>query len=338
MNMFISWSKDTSKKLAFETKKFIEDFFESKSINIYLSSDQIDTGSYWFDDIRDAIESSNLCLIILTDENEFSRWIYFESGAIAFNGKSKNIIPFLFSSRALDPSSPLRNFQYARFIETDVKRILLAIKKTGKLESVRDSEFDDRFREKFPDYSKSVHKIISESSKQVSVNDIPFGKIFPQKTETVEAGKLFVGAPMASISSDEKYIEHHIDISQIIDHIECYCPIQRVYWAGREIMSKSNFSGERFALLTDFGHLKSSEYCVFIIMNKLPTSVLCEIGYAIALNKRIVIFCKNRKTLPFLLQYSDSQIANVSVYECSNYKKILTHIKSDGSTILNPPL
>lgn len=236
---------------------------------------------------------------MLTDENEYSRWIYFESGAIAFNGKSKNIIPILFSSRSIDETSPLRHFQYAKFIESDIKRILLAIKVSGALESVRESEFDDRFKEKFPSYSINVQKILSDSAKKISIQDIPFGKIFPQKAESIEAGKLFVGAPMAAHPTNESYVESHIDVGEVIDHLECYTPIQRVYWAGRGIMSKDNFSGERSALLNDFGQLKSSEYCVFILMKKLSTSVLCEIGYAIALNKRIVIFVKIEKFYHF---------------------------------------
>ena len=108
MKLFISWSKNTSKEIALTLKEFLSDFFRSKNLEIYLST-SIQPGENWFDSIRDGIKDSEICIIVMTDENELSRWTHFEAGAIAFNTKSSNVIPLLVTSRDLDTQAlPIR--------------------------------------------------------------------------------------------------------------------------------------------------------------------------------------------------------------------------------------
>lgn len=107
MKIFISWSKPTSQAIAEALRDFLNNFFKSKTLSVYMSSSSIKPGEDWFDSIRSGIKGSEICLIIMTDENEYSRWIHFEGGAIAYNTKSLNIIPILFTTRDLEERSPL---------------------------------------------------------------------------------------------------------------------------------------------------------------------------------------------------------------------------------------
>ena len=333
MKIFISWSKQTSHQIAMALRNFLNEFFKSRKLDIYLSSKEIDPGENWFDNIKAAISYSNLCIIVLTDENEFSRWIYFESGAIAFNTKSSNIIPFLATGRNIDENSPLKHYQCVRNDKDAIANLLRTIKRVGQLTAIRNDNFQEVFDKLYPKFAENVDKII-DASVTGAVSSIPFAQVFPQDTMEVETGKLFIGAPMAAYQYDE-YPHAVKEVNEIVEAIQICCPVKRHYWAGEKIESQDKFDGEQKALLADFGHLKSSKWCVFILREKLPTSVYVEIGYAIALNKVSIIFCRSRRDLPFLLRTSDKQIENLSIYECDTHNDIIRLLEKDGDAIFD---
>ncbi|HEY4308067.1 MAG TPA: toll/interleukin-1 receptor domain-containing protein [Pirellulales bacterium] len=336
MKIFISWSKDASKQAAIELKKFISEFFRSKSLDIFLSISEIQPGEAWFDKVREAIEGSSVCIIVLTDENELSRWLYFEAGAIAFNTESsKNIVPLLLNSREIDKSSPLSHYQCVRNTPEDLLRLFRTIKKEGKLTGVREEDFQTRFQTQYSPFNLKINGIIEQTFVGALAN-VPFGHIFPKDTKRTEVGTVFIGAPMASHQSAIAYENERKRMAEFKEAVDICCPsVKRIYWAGSEIPSVKKFDGEQIALTRDLGQLKLSEICLFVLFAKLPTSVHVEIGYAIALNKKIVIFCKNREDLPFLLKRADKQISNLSIYECSSYDELLKLIDKDGEAIIS---
>ncbi|KSV63092.1 hypothetical protein N183_36240 [Sinorhizobium sp. Sb3] len=307
MKLFISWSKNTSKEIALTLKEFLSDFFRSKNLEIYLST-SIQPGENWFDSIRDGIKDSEICIIVMTDENELSRWTHFEAGAIAFNTKSSNVIPLLVTSRDLDETSPLKHFQYVRNTHHEMLKLIRLVKSVGRLTGVRQDEVSKRFDDLYPKFEAQITATLDRSVTG-AISNIPFGKVFPSDTVQVEAGKVFIGAPMASLNTPAQYQAKQRDVSHVAEAVEICCKsVRRTYWAGKDIKDPNKFDGERVALLRDLSHLKSSESCIFIIFEKLASSVLVEIGYAIALNKRTVIFCKTRTDLPFLLRRADDQM------------------------------
>lgn len=299
-----------------------------------MSAAKIEPGENWFDSIRDAIAGSSLCIIVLTDENELSRWIYFEAGAIAFNTKSSHIIPLLITSREVDRESPLNHYHYIKNSPQELKDLFRIVKKIGRLTGVREDDFEARFNALYPMFNGKVQSVL-EKSITGAVSNIPFGRVFPNDTMQVEVGKVFFGAPMASHRSAADYALARTELKGVIEAVEICCPsVRRAYWAGSEIVSSDRFDGEQVALLRDLGQLKSSDSCIFVLFEKLPTSVLIEIGYAIALGKTIVIFCKARSDLPFLLRRADKQITNMSIYECDSYADIVQVVDRDGEAIL----
>lgn len=334
MKLFISWSKTTSREIALALKEFLVEFFNSKTLEVYLSASNIRPGENWFDSIRNGITGSEICIIVMTDENELSRWTHFEAGAIAFNTKSSNIIPLLATTRDIDETSPLRHFQYIKNTPPQVLGLVRLIKKAGRLTGVRQDEIEQHFEGNYPKFAAKVAAILDRSVTG-AVPSISYGKVFPNEITQVDEGKVFIGAPMASLDTADQYQANQKRVSHVAEAVEICCKsVRRTYWAGKGIKDPHKFDGERVALLRDLSHLKSSGACIFIIFEKLASSVLVEIGYAIALNKRTVIFCRRRDDLPFLLRRADDQISNVSIYECSDFDEIERTIDLDGDEIL----
>ena len=79
--------------------------------------------------------------------------------------------------------------------------------------------------------------------------------------------------------------------------------------------------------------LKESEHYVFILPKKVASSILMEIGYAIALSKNTLIFTHGRKSLPYMLQQADKAIPNIRIYEYKEFKEVLSLVKGNGMSL-----
>ena len=61
--------------------------------------------------------------------------------------------------------------------------------------------------------------------------------------------------------------------------------------------------------------LQECEYVLCIYPQKLASSVLVELGYAIALRRKCIVVTKNRKDLPYILKEADRRVNYFKVYE-----------------------
>jgi hypothetical protein len=74
----------------------------------------------------------------------------------------------------------------------------------------------------------------------------------------------------------------------------------------------------------------------FVYPEKLPSSMLLEIGYGIALSKRIIIFTPNRSLLPYILENADGIIRNITIHTYTNYNNLLQIVKENGMSLFKP--
>ena len=84
----------------------------------------------------------------------------------------------------------------------------------------------------------------------------------------------------------------------------------------------------------NFVKLKECEYLIVVYPKPLPSSVLVEIGYAIALSKKIIIFVKDPNDLPYMLHNSDVSINNIYIMTYKKIDDIIHQIESNGKAFL----
>lgn len=88
-----------------------------------------------------------------------------------------------------------------------------------------------------------------------------------------------------------------------------------MFFAGQEISSFKDFDSEDLSIVEDYTALKNSDNFILIYPQKIATSALVELGWAMVMKKPIIIFSKDRNDLPYLIKNADSVYKNIAVYE-----------------------
>lgn len=100
--------------------------------------------------------------------------------------------------------------------------------------------------------------------------------------------------------------------------------------------SQADFDEPEKATSDNFEKLKKAEFLVCIYSKPVATSMLGEIGYAIALNKKIIVFTNKRYKgkMPYILRDGDKSFPNMKIYEYRNEEEIIRKIKGNGEMFL----
>jgi hypothetical protein len=125
MKIFISWSGERSKQLgdylAFWLKCVIQ------NTKPWVSTNDIDSGVIWQDEINKELHDTNFGIICLTNDNKEKPWILFEAGAMA-KGMSKNrVCPILIDLKKEDVKPPLSQFNLTIPDEDGIQGLLKSI-------------------------------------------------------------------------------------------------------------------------------------------------------------------------------------------------------------------
>ena len=127
IEVFLSWSKSASHKVAEAFKDWLPNIFPS---NCWMSSQDISKGKPWFGSISEQLAKSEVCIICVTPENLNSHWLMYEAGAIAHAKNGKLVCPLLFKVSPNEISgSPLGQFQATITEKDDVLQLLLTMNK-----------------------------------------------------------------------------------------------------------------------------------------------------------------------------------------------------------------
>ena len=124
MKVFISWSGELSHNVAVLLKELIEDVLQASEP--WISSEDIKKGSIWFGDIKDALQSTSIGVLCLTQENVDAPWVLFEAGALTGGLESSvKVCPFLIDIKTpTDLKPPLSQFNATLPVEEEVRKLL----------------------------------------------------------------------------------------------------------------------------------------------------------------------------------------------------------------------
>jgi hypothetical protein len=162
MDIFLSWSGVTSKRVAEQLKQFLPSVIQS--IKPFYSSDDISKGKRWSAEISNKLQSCELGIIILTKDNLKAPWIMFESGALSKNITTGRVCTLLLGISDTDVQSPLTEFQNTKFIKDDVHKLLHDINSMLAKSAIDNAVLTKTFNKMWPDLEHEVNTILSEDN------------------------------------------------------------------------------------------------------------------------------------------------------------------------------
>jgi hypothetical protein len=80
-NVFISWSGETSRKIAEELYRWIPSVLQF--VQPYFTPNDVEKGAKWSSEIAQKLSDTHVGVICLTRENYEKPWILFEAGALS---------------------------------------------------------------------------------------------------------------------------------------------------------------------------------------------------------------------------------------------------------------
>jgi hypothetical protein len=230
MEVFISWSGDTSKALAEVLRRWLPGVIQT--VKPYYSPDDIAKGSRWSAEIAQELDASRIGLLCITRENLSAPWILFEAGALSKNLGQSRVCPILFG---IDPSNiqgPLVQFQAAQFDKAEMKRVVTMINSECGDAALEPDVLSDVFEMWWPQLAKAVEQELNKASESGSAAIRSERDLLEEILETTRAlAKVsFRGtvAPPALEALTEAYLET-VEISMRINARDLISAVYAMY-------------------------------------------------------------------------------------------------------------
>lgn len=179
MKIFISWSGNLSHEIALVLRDWIPHVIQK--LETYVSSEDIDKGARWSNDISKKLESLNFGIICLTKENINAPWINFEAGAISKVVDDSKVCPFLFGIKRSEVKSgvPLSHFQSTIFKKDDILKLILSINKANGSEKLTDENLKISFEKWWPDLENNLNKCLEKIPDEIKIDDVDPNNLNP---------------------------------------------------------------------------------------------------------------------------------------------------------------
>jgi len=169
MKVFISWSGDTSRKIAAALFEWLPMVLQITKP--YMSSESIEKGTRWASSIAAELEGSSVGILVLTPDNTTSPWIHFEAGALAKVVGEAKLAPLLFGLKPSDVGSPLSQFQVTLFTKDDVYKLLQSINAESGESALPDPRLMKMHDALWEDLHETINAILGDTAAAKSHNN-----------------------------------------------------------------------------------------------------------------------------------------------------------------------
>ena len=170
MRVFLSWSGETSLKVASALRDWLPSVIQS--VKPYLSAEDINKGARWSADVAKELEAAAYGIICLTPDNLTAPWIHFEAGALSKTLDKSYVTSFLFNVLRSSVEGPLVQFQSVLNDQQDIFKMVASINATADAEQRLDTAvLKKTFELWWPHLEAVLKQILSEMSKATVVEE-----------------------------------------------------------------------------------------------------------------------------------------------------------------------
>lgn len=185
MNIFITWSGNTSYQVATEIANWLKGDLRF-SVNTFISKSDIQKGGNWFNGVTENLENADYAIVCLTRENLDSPWLNFEAGFLSHSTKIKSdkvvkVVPFLFGLKLENlQNHPLTQLQVTEYDKDDIKQMVKHLNSYMKPVPIEKEYLELMFESKFPKLQQALDQLLTQIKNRLIV-------IFEQEHEQQKA-------------------------------------------------------------------------------------------------------------------------------------------------------
>ena len=136
--------------------------------------------------------------------------------------------------------------------------------------------------------------------------------IFEQNKMDLNRRRFFIATPMSGFESELAYEHFQKWLKSLLKSITDKKRNNYYYCAAINVIAKDLSKDPTNSVKSDIDEIEKSTDFIFIYPIEVTTSAIMELGYALALKKRITIIAPKNISLPFMLNYLEDIYPNVS--------------------------
>ncbi|MGO9376173.1 MAG: toll/interleukin-1 receptor domain-containing protein [Syntrophobacteraceae bacterium] len=125
MKVFISWSGPLSHKIALILHEWLPNVIQA--VEPFLSTEDIDKGSRWFNELSKELKDTKFSLVCLTPDSLEKPWILFEAGAAWKASELSRVWTLLIGLSSTDVKGPLAQFQATLASKDDMWKLVKSV-------------------------------------------------------------------------------------------------------------------------------------------------------------------------------------------------------------------
>lgn len=164
MKVFISWSGQTSHKVATILRDWLPSVIQS--VAPYVSSEDIDKGARWSTDIAGELSQSAFGILCVTKDNVNAPWLNFEAGALGKSVDKSRVCPFLFRIKRSEVEGPILQFQSTICEKDDVLKLLRSVNAGCAPQAIDEGRLEKTFEVWWPSLKKDLDSIPEDAPSQ----------------------------------------------------------------------------------------------------------------------------------------------------------------------------
>jgi hypothetical protein len=158
MKVFISWSGAFSHEMAQAMAEWLPNVIQA--VRPFLSSEDIQKGARWFEEIGTQLEKTNFGILCLTRDNIEAPWILFEAGALSKQLQLAHVVPLLIDVKASELKPPLSQFNaVVSLTQEEIAKLLRAMNKALGDARLSDTQFEKAFAREWPEFERRVSDV-----------------------------------------------------------------------------------------------------------------------------------------------------------------------------------
>ena len=165
MKVFIGWSGDRSKHIAFALHEWLPNVIQR--VTPWMSEKDIPAGASWIVELRQQLEETKFGIVVLTQENANATWIHFEAGALTKEVGESRVCPYLIDiEKQSEVTGPIAQFQMKKATEEDTLELLRGINQLFGEEKLTDNALIKTFRLWWPDLKTAIDTLPAAAAKE----------------------------------------------------------------------------------------------------------------------------------------------------------------------------